>query len=304
MKVGIFSFLTGYAVDTAVWAKRAEELGFESIWLPEHPVMPTGSPTPFPWSGDNAIPPEYGEIADPFIGLAKASAVTSTIKLGTAICLVPERNPLILAKEIATLDLFSGGRFLFGIGAGWNKEETEIMGGDFPHRWTQTREAILVMKELWTKEAPEYHGTYYNFPPLRYFPKPASKPHPPILLGSNAKNTFKRIVEWGDGWFPHAPTPVEELKQGRITLSRMAEEAGRDPASIGVTAFGLPGRYRDRVIIEELEEAGIERVVIWLTTPGTSPDWEATKGASSPWPIPRVAEEALANLEETARLVL
>ena len=304
MKIGIFSFLTGYAVDTALWAKQAEDLGFESIWLPEHPVMPAGSPTAFPWSGDNVIPREYGELADPFIGLAKASAVTSTVKLGTAICLVPERNSLLLAKEIASLDLFSGGRFIFGVGAGWNKEETEIMGGDFAHRWTQTREAILAMKELWTKNPAEYHGTYYDFPPLLSFPKPAQKPHPPILLGSNAKNTFKRVVGWADGWFPQGHTTVEELKQGRITLNHMAEEAGRDPASIAVTAFGMPGSYRDRATIEELEEGGIDRVVIWLTTRDTTADWEAAKGASSPWPIPRDLEETLGNLEDTARLVL
>ena len=296
MKVGIFSFFTGYAVDTALWAKRAEELGFESIWLPEHPVMPAGSLTPFPWSEDSVIPREYGEIADPFVGLAMAAAVTTTIKLGTAICLVPERNPLLLAKEIATLDHFSGGRFIFGIGAGWNREETEVMGGDFDHRWTQTRDAILAMKELWTKDPAEYHGAYYDFPPLRYFPKPAQKPYPPVLLGSNARNTFKRIVEWGDGWLPHGPTTVEQIKQGRITLNRMAEEAGRDPASIQVTAFGMPGNlHRDHAVVEELEEGGIDRIVTWLTT--RDPD-------SSPWPIAREPEEALANLEETARLML
>ena len=173
MKIGIFSFETGYSLDTAVLAKRAEELGFESFWVPEHAVIPVKTARPFAGSPDGIIPDHYAQIVDPFVALARASAVTQTIKLGTGVCLVPERNPLLLAKEIATLDHFSGGRFIFGIGAGWLQEETEIMGGNFPHRWTQTRDAILAMKELWTKDEAEYHGEYYDFPlsgpsPSRY----------------------------------------------------------------------------------------------------------------------------------------
>ena len=143
------------------------------------------------------------DIGDPFLALARASAVTKTLKLGTGICLVPEHNPLLLAKEIATLDHLSGGRFLFGIGAGWLQEETEIMGGDFAHRWSQTREAMLVMKELWTKEEAEYHGTFYNFPPVRSFPKPAQPPHPPIFLGGSASNVFQAgggLGRWLDAY--------------------------------------------------------------------------------------------------------
>src|SRR6266516_1039847 len=151
MKVGIFHYLaTADAIDAAVLAKRAEELGFDSLWLPEHPIMPVTTVSPFPLGGP--IPEFYAEFIDPFVGLARASAVTKPIKLATGICLVPERNPLLLAKEIATLDRYSGGRFLFGIGAGWLQEETEIMGGDFAHRWTQTRDAIRDMKELGTKD--------------------------------------------------------------------------------------------------------------------------------------------------------
>ena len=152
MNVGIFVFETADSLDTAVLAKHAEELGFESFWVPEHPVIPVTTSSPYRGSSDGVIPDAYKRIVDPFVALARASAVTTTIKLGTGICLVPEHNPLMLAKTIATLDHFSGGRFIFGIGAGWLKEETEVMGGDFPHRWTQTREAILAMKELWTKD--------------------------------------------------------------------------------------------------------------------------------------------------------
>src|SRR5262249_14239564 len=157
MNVGLVHYLsTAYAIDPAVLAKRAEALGFDSLWLPEHPIMPVRTVTPFPLGGP--IPAFYADFIDPFVGLARASAVTTTLKLGTGICLVPERNPLLLAKEIATLDHFSGGRFLFGIGAGWLKEETEIMGGDFAHRWTQTQEAVRAMQALWTQEEAEYHG--------------------------------------------------------------------------------------------------------------------------------------------------
>ena len=164
MKVGVLTFPTNPPVDVAVLARRAEELGYNSLWVGEHPIMPVNSVSPFPGSPDGAIPESYSWFVDPFVALARASGVTSRMKLGMGICLIPERNPLILAKETATLDYYSGGRFIFGIGAGWNREETEIMGGDFPHRWTQTREAVEVIRELWTKDEAEYHGKYYDFP--------------------------------------------------------------------------------------------------------------------------------------------
>lgn len=263
MDIGIFVFESDSSLDPAVLARRAEELGFDSFWVPEHPVIPLQTSSPYPGSSDGIIPDVYGRVVDPFVALSRASAVTSTIKLGTGICLVPERNPLLLAKEIATLDLYSEGRFIFGIGAGWLKEETEIMGGDFPHRWTQTKDAILAMKELWTKDEAEYHGAYYDFPPVRSFPKPVQKPHPPVFLGGKALNAFKRVVEWGDGWMPNHCS-VDEIRQGRETLNRLAEEAGRDPSTIQVMAFGMSGQYKDREAIKDLEQAGVSRVTIWL----------------------------------------
>lgn len=283
MKIGLFVFATGDSMDPAVLAKQAEELGFESFWVPEHPILPVQTTSPYRGAPDGAIPPVYGQIVDPFVALARASAVTQTIKLGTGICLVPERHPLLLAKEIATLDHFSGGRFLCGIGAGWLKEETEIMGGDFPHRWTQTRDAILAMKVLWTQNEAEYHGTHYHFPPVRSFPKPAQKPHPPIFLGGTAKQAFKRVVEWGDGWMPNRIT-ADDVRRGRAILNELAEQAGRDPRSIEVLAFGFAGQFRDRAAIQELEEAGANRVTIWLTQTG--------------------GDAALAEIEEIARQVL
>src|SRR3989475_7450080 len=266
MKVGIFHYLsTAYSIDPAVLAKRAEELGFDSLWLPEHPIFPVTTVSPFPLGGP--IPHFYAQIIDPFVGLARASAVTQTIQLGTGICLVPERSRLLLAKEIATLDHFSGGRFIFGIGAGWLKEETEVMGGDFAHRWTQTKDAIMAMKELWTQDEAEYHGKYYNFPKVRSFPKPLQKPHPPIFMGGASKNVFKRVIEWGDGWMP-VRAKTEEIKEGRVILTELAKKAGRDPQSIEVLAFGFPGRFRTREELDDLRQAGVSHVTIWINTDG------------------------------------
>ena len=280
MKVGIFHYLsTAYSIDPAVLAKRAEELGFDSLWLPEHPIFPVTTVSPFPLGGP--IPHFYAQIIGPFVGLARASAVTQTIKLGTGICLVPERNPLLLAKEIATLDHFSGGRFIFGIGAGWVKEETEIMGGDFAHRWTQTQEAIMAMKALWTKEEAEYHGKYYAFPPVRSFPKPAQKPHPPIFLGSvTSPNVFKRIVAWGDGWMP-VGVSLEQIKHGREALNELAAQAGRDPRSIQIVAFFVPPEPE---AVKAFEDAGADTALIALETSGE--------------------KEVLSKLEEIAQRVL
>jgi probable F420-dependent oxidoreductase len=238
-------------------AKKAEELGFESIWYAEHPAVPVHSNSPFPSTGGE-IPWTYSHFTDPYIALARASGVTSTIKLGTGITLVPERNPLVLAKEIASLDLFSGGRFLFGIGTGWLREETEIFGGDFEHRWTQTREAIEVMKELWAHEEAEYHGRYFDFPPVRSFPKPAQKPHPPIIIGGMAKNVLRRIVAHADGWLPNRITPAE-VETSRGQLDAMAKEAGRDPKSISISVYG---QAPDRTLVHSLLSAGADRVVV------------------------------------------
>ena len=190
--------------------------------------------------------------------MARASGATSKIMLGTGITLVPERNPLLLAKEIASLDRFSGGRFLFGIGTGWLKEETEMMGGDFEHRWTQTREAIEVMKELWTKEEAEYHGRYFDFPLVKSYPKPFQKPHPPVILGGMAKNVLRRVIAHADGWLPNRVTPAE-VEESRKKLDAMAAEAGRDPKSITISVYGqLP----ERDIVHSLLNAGADRVVV------------------------------------------
>ena len=235
-----------------------------------HPRFPQGGP----------IPESYSHMMDPFIALSRASAVTSKIMLGTGVCLIPERNPLVLAKVVASLDHFSNGRVLLGIGAGWAKEETELMGGDFAHRWTQTREAVLAMKELWTKDEAEFHGKYYDFPPVLSYPKPVQKPNPPVILGGMARNVLRRVAEYGDGWIPNRVTP-EEIKAGRATLDELASTAGRDPKSIEITVFG---RGPDRDEIKGFEDAGVDRAVVRLA--GTS------------------TEDAAAQLEEMAQAVL
>jgi probable F420-dependent oxidoreductase len=280
MNIGISLFSGQQPLDTAVMAQKAEELGFDALWMGEHPIIPVHSSSPAPGSSGGSIPDFYSRLVDPFVALARASAVTMRLKLGTGITLVPERNPLLLAKEVATLDYFSKGRFLFGIGAGWNKEETEIMGGNFAHRWTQTREAIEAMQALWAHEAAEYHGTYYDFPLVRSFPRPVQQPHPPILLGGVAQQVFKRIVAYGNGWMPTRSTP-ELIQQGRAVLNELAGEAGRDPKSLTVLAYLAP---TDRTMLQELIDAGADGAVVRV------------EGASE--------AEALAALDQTARQVL
>ena len=260
MDIGVFASLSAEAVDVAELAQRVEAAGFESFWMPEHPVMPVHTTSQYRGTPDGSVPPYMYNMVDPYMALSRASAVTSTIKLGTSISLIPERNPLMLAKVIATLDHYSGGRFILGVGAGWHREETTIMGGNFDHRWTQTRENVQAMKELWTQEQAEFHGTYVDFPPVYCDPKPAQQPHPPVLLGGAAPNLFRRIVGWADGWLPSGAS-VEQVKAGRATLDELAEAAGRDPASFQVTIFNVPG---DKDTLQQYAEAGADRVILSL----------------------------------------
>ncbi|MCI0788058.1 MAG: LLM class F420-dependent oxidoreductase, partial [Chloroflexi bacterium] len=264
MKVGVNVAVNSDTGDIGAIAKKAEDLGFQSLWIAEHPIIPVHTTSKYGGTPDGSIPPSMSDMADPFICLAIASATTSKIMLGTSICLIPEHNPLVQAKQIAALDFHSGGRFIFGIGTGWLREETEIMGGDFDHRWTQAREAVEAMKELWTKDEGEYHGRFYDFPPVRVFPKPVQKPHPPIFLGGAAKNVFKRVVSYGDGWMPVRATP-ESVKAGRASLDELADAAGRDPKSIQILVYGASSRDE----IKQMEDAGADMATVRL--PSTAP---------------------------------
>jgi probable F420-dependent oxidoreductase len=264
MKVGILT----YAVDVAVLAQCAEALGFNSFWVPEHTatpvhIAPLHTTYRLHLEPDGTPLPVYrsGQFVDPFLALARASAVTQTIKLGTGVCLVPEHHPLHLAKQVATLDNFSGGRFLFGIGAGWLREGTEIMGGNFAHRWGQTREAVLAMKVFWSQETAEFHGKYYDFPPMIAFPKPVQQPHPPIYIGAfGMRNVFRRVVTYGHGWMPWMFTP-EQIREGRARLNDLARDAGRDPASIEVIAVPVPP---EPDVLKAYEDAGADGAVVFM----------------------------------------
>jgi probable F420-dependent oxidoreductase len=264
MKVGILT----YAVDVAVLAQRAEALGFDSFWAPEHTTTPvhiaplhTAYRLHLEPDGTPQLVYRSGQFVDPFVALARASAVTKTIMLGTGVCLVPEHPPLLLAKQVATLDNFSGGRFLFGVGAGWLREETEIMGSNFAHRWGQTREAVLAMKALWSQETAEFHGKYYDFPPVIAFPKPLQQPHPPIYIGAfGMGNVFRRVVTYANGWMPWMFTP-EQIQEGRTRLNDLARDAGRDPASIDVIAVPVPP---EADVLKAYEDAGADGVVVFM----------------------------------------
>ena len=260
MKIGVSLSLTTSTIDIITLARKCEELGFESLWMGEHTAIPVHTTSPWVGSSDGSIPLDMAYIVDPFIALAHASAVTTNIKLGPSVCLVPERNPIVLAKEISTLDQFSKGRVIFGIGSGWLKEETELYGIRFQDRAAVMRESILAMKELWTKEESEYHGKFIDFPAIRLYPKPAQNPHPPIILGGRAKNVFRRIVAWGDGWMPTRTSP-EEIEQGRREIDRLAGEAGRDPSTIEVTVHGPTV---DPEVLRDFENAGAQRAIMSL----------------------------------------
>ncbi len=271
MKLGVFSILPDAGADPAVVARHAEGLGFSSYWVPDHIILPVEYSTPYPGNPGNGPDPDYlWKMPDPLIACMRAATATTTLEVGTAVLLVPERNPLHLAKEIASLDEYSQGRFHFGIGAGWNKEECEIFGGDFEHRWTQVREAIEVMKSCWTEEVSSYRGRYYDYPPLKCFPKPVQRPHPPIYLPSImfgdawARRVFQRLVKWADGWLPVARDPAQ-IVDGMNQIREIAAEHGRDAAEIRVNVLGAEGQWRTRKDIETLRGIGVEQVTIWLT---------------------------------------
>jgi probable F420-dependent oxidoreductase len=257
MKYGITMFPADYAIDAVTLGRAVEERGFDSLFFPEHTHIPTSRRTPWPGGAD--LPKEYSHTLDPFVALGAVAATTTKLLLGTGICLVVERDPITLAKEVASLDFLSGGRVLFGIGGGWNEEEMENHGTDPKVRWKLMRERVKAMKEIWTKDEAEFHGKYVNFDPIWSWPKPVQKPHPPVYVGGDGPHTLQRVVEYGDAWMPipgRNPVPYSE----RIAqLQEMARAAGRGP--IPVTVFGAQARTE---MINGFAEIGIERCVFWL----------------------------------------
>ena len=261
MKYGAMMFSTDYSIRPDDLAKMLEERGFESMWVPEHTHIPANRQSA--WPGGGELPKDYWHTYDPFVALTAAAAVTNEIKLGTGICLMIERDPITTAKEIASLDLISNGRFIFGIGGGWNSEEMEDHGTDFRTRWRLLRENILAMKQIWTADEAEFHGEYVNFDKMWAYPKPLQKPHPPILMGGDGPTTFDRVVEYCDGWMPIGSrnSGGPSLSEKIVLLKRQASEAGRDPESLDITSFGV---RPDPELVARLEESGVNRIIFTL----------------------------------------
>ncbi len=262
MKIGITLFATDYAMRPDDLARACEERGFESIWFPEHTHIPASLHTSPPMGG--TTPRYLWHLHDLFVTLMAAAAVTKTIKIGSGICLVVERDPITLAKEVASVDQLSNGRLLFGIGAGWNVEEMENHGMPFQHRWKVLRERIEALKEIWTKEEAEYHGEFVNFDPIWSYPKPVQKPHPPIILGTLSAKGLNRVVDYCDGWIP-VGARIDDLPAAIKDLHARAEQAGRKPSDVPVSIFSAPD---DEAVLGQYQDMGIERAVLGVPSKG------------------------------------
>jgi len=231
---GVTMFPTDYAIGPVELARAVEERGLDSLFFPEHTHIPASRATPFPGGGD--LPDMYWRSHDPFVALSACAAVTERIKLGTGICLVIERDPITLAKEVASLDTISNGRVILGIGAGWNREEMENHGANYPKRWAEMREKILAMKEIWTHENAEYHGEFVDFDPLWSYPKPKQEGGPPIWIGANSKWVFDRIADYADGWMPIGGLGSGNMERLEASMSAV----NREVKDLDLALFGAP----------------------------------------------------------------
>jgi probable F420-dependent oxidoreductase len=264
MDIGVFSFNTAYTMPPHELAKECEARGLESLWLPEHTHIPASRESVIPGGGE--LPKEYAHMSDPFIGLAAAAAVTTTLKLGTGISLVVEHDPIVQAKQVATLDRLSNGRFIFGVGAGWNKEEMANHGTPPHRRWKVLTERLEAMKVMWTEEEATYHGEFVNFDRIWCYPKPLTQPHPPILMGSlNSPTGRQRVVDLCDGWIP-IETAIADMEASIADLHERARLAGRAPESIPITFFCVhaPGMGR----LERYKSLAAVRAVVRAPTAG------------------------------------
>jgi probable F420-dependent oxidoreductase len=283
MKFGITTNMTWNGAPITEVAKAAETLGYESLWMGEHLIIPVEVRNPFLYGVP--LPDTYKHMPNPFIWQTAAAVVTTRLKFGMDICLVPQRNPLILAKEVACLDRISNGRFMFGVGAGWIEEEAPIMGYAFEQRWARTIDCVRALKKLWTEETPSYHGEYVSFPPVYCYPKPLQQPHPPILWGAGNPNTrampaiLRRTAELADGWVPSFFSP-SEMRAHLATLEQLCEERGRDfsqlqislivpGVTLGVVEESVPwmkgmdaSRQNTAELVAQYEEAGVHRLLV------------------------------------------
>ncbi len=260
MDFGLSMFHTDYSMPVVQLAPALEERGFESLWAPEHSHIPVPRRTPFPGGGE--LPKAYYDAMDPFVVLGAAAAVTTTLKLGTGVCLVVQRDPIQTAKLVATLDQISRGRFLFGVGGGWNAEEIEDHGAAFKTRFKLMRERIEAMTAIWTETKAEYHGEFVDFGPMMAWPKPVQKPHPPIIVGGAFPHAARRAIRYGQGWVPIAGrAPYGDVNDFLPKFKEMAREAGRDPASLPITLFGAA---EDGDLLRRYRDMGVARVVVSL----------------------------------------
>ena len=275
MDFGVSYFPTDESIEPAALARLAEERGFESAFVTEHTHIPASRETPYPAGGE--LPREYWRIYDPFVALTTMADATERIRIGTAICLLVERDPITTAKAVASLDRLSGGRFLFGVGAGWNLEEMENHGTDPDQRFRILRERVEACKEMWANEEATYHGEFVNFDRIVSRPGPLQEPHPPVLVGGNGPNVLKRVVAFGDGWFPNRIPPDDQMIVRVEELQRLGEEAGR--GRIPVTLQIPP---RDPEVLRRYEEAGVTRSVHMLR-PGDAADVESAERKLDEW---------------------
>lgn len=259
MKLGITMSPTEYAIRPDDLARECEERGFESIWFPEHSHIPVSRRSPVP-TGAAEMPKEYAYTHDLFAALTAAAGVTQKIKIGSGICLAAQRDPITMAKQVASLDQLSNGRVLFGIGGGWNAEEMENHGAPFVSRWKILREKIEAMKAIWTQETAEYHGQFVNFGPIWSYPKPVQQPHPPVLLGTLFSGGLHRVINYCNGWLPVGAT-VQDLPRAIRNLQTLAEQAGRPAEEVPISIFMAPD---DAAILSQYQDLGAERVIFFV----------------------------------------
>lgn len=256
MKTGVFYFPTDYGIAPGELAKALEDRGFEALFVCEHTHIPVSRRSPFPGGGE--LPKRYSHTHDPFVALSFAAAATQRLRLGTGICLITQRDPIVTAKSVASLDMLSGGRFEFAAGGGWNVEEMEDHGTKYDVRFKLLRERILAMKGLWTEDVAGFDGDFVKFEPSWCWPKPVQRPHPPVFLGGETDHTLRRVVEFCDGWFPRA-TPATDPREFVGRLSQMASTVRRDMSTLTITVFRAP---TDAAKLAKYREAGINRVLL------------------------------------------
>ena len=261
MRFGAAIFFTDYSMAPGALGQALESRGFESLWAAEHSHIPLSRKSA--WGGGGELPKQYYDVMDPFVTLTAAAAATKTLNLGTGVCLVNQRDPIQTAKLVASIDQVSGGRFLFGVGNGWNQDEMENHGTVFSTRHKLVRERIEAMREIWTQSKAEYHGEFVNFDPMMTWPKPVQKPHPPVIVGGAFPYAARRAVRYGDGWIPIAGRPGQygDVFDTVPKFREMLTEAGRDPATFPISLFGTTG---DADTLKRYRDLGIVRVVISL----------------------------------------